>query len=78
MLALVQDKEIGGQEIALLAVTGTIQGIQIPQSYNEAVNDPENAEQWKATIQEEIASLKSNNTWEEERPLKSTNTISTK
>ena len=45
MLALVQDKEIGGQEIALLAVTGTIQGIRIPQSYDEAVNDPENAEQ---------------------------------
>jgi hypothetical protein len=42
------------------------------------VNDPENTEQWKAAIQEEIASLKSNDTWEEERPLKSINTISTK
>ena len=29
ILILVQDKEIGGQEIALLAVIGTIQGIQI-------------------------------------------------
>jgi hypothetical protein len=78
MLALVQDKEMGGQEIALLAATGTIQGIRIPQSYDEAVNDPENAEQWKAAIQEEIASLKSNNTWEEERLPKSANTVSTK
>ena len=78
MLTLVQDKEMGGQEIALLAATGTIQGIRIPQSYDEAVNDPENAEQWKAAIQEEIASLKSNKTWEEERLPKSANTVSTK
>jgi hypothetical protein len=78
MLALVCDEEIGEPEIALLAAAGVVNGIRIPQSYNEAVNDPEYQEQWRAAIQEEINSLKSNNTWKEERLPKDANTVSTK
>ena len=50
MLALVRDEELGQQEIAFLAATGMINGIRIPQSYDEAVNDSEHAEKWIAAI----------------------------
>ena len=53
-------------------------GIRIPRTYREAINDREYAVQWKAAIQEEITSLVSNGTWEEFVLPEGANLVSTK
>ena len=52
--------------------------IPIPKSYSAAVTDPTYGPEWRAAIQEEIASLQANSTWVEEKVPKGTNLVSTK
>src|SRR5204863_3472244 len=52
--------------------------IPIPKSYSMAVTNPMYGLEWRAAIQEEIASLQANNTWVEEKAPKGTNLVSTK
>ena len=52
--------------------------IPIPKSYSTAITDPTYGPEWRAAIQEEIASLQANNTWVEEKAPKGTNLVSTK
>ena len=64
------------EDVALPAVE--VNGIRIPRTYREAINDREYAIQWKAAIQEEITSLVSNGTWEEFVLPEGANLVSTK
>jgi hypothetical protein len=61
MLAIAQTMDIGLEEVALLALVG-VETIPLPRTYNEAINHPQYGSQWRAAIQEEIASLVANNT----------------
>jgi Reverse transcriptase (RNA-dependent DNA polymerase) len=55
-----------------------INGIKIPQTYKEAINDPQYSEQWKDAMNEELISLLKNGTWKEVVPPKDVNLVSTK
>jgi hypothetical protein len=55
-----------------------IAGIQIPQTYQQAIRDPRYGNQWKAAVLEEIISLMENGTWEEVIPPKNTNMVDSK
>ena len=55
-----------------------IQGIHIPRTYKEAINDSKYAAEWMAAIKEEIVSLVANGTWEEFILPKGANLVSTK
>jgi hypothetical protein len=55
-----------------------VQGIKIPLTYKEAINDPKYSEQWKAAMREEMLSLAANGTWKEVIPPKGANQVSTK
>ena len=55
-----------------------IAGIQIPQTYKQAINDPEHGKQWKTAVQEEIISLMGNQTWEEVLQPKDANVVDSK
>jgi hypothetical protein len=57
--------------------TAVINGIKIPQSHKEAVNDPRYADQWKAAMAGEILSLVANGTWKEVILPKGANLVST-
>lgn len=59
-------------------ISKEIQGIAIPRTYNEALNDPINRCEWENAINEEINALVSNGTWEESAPPPGTNLVSTK
>jgi hypothetical protein len=78
MLAILLDPEAEGEdELALLASQHDLD-IPIPRTYKEAVNDPEYGQSWRDAIQEELASLQVNGTWEEQIPPKGANLVSTK
>ena len=77
MLAIAQSIDVGPEEVALLAAVG-VETIPIPNSYIEAVNHPQYGSQWRAAIQQEIASLEANDTWEEEVRPGGANLVSTK
>jgi Reverse transcriptase (RNA-dependent DNA polymerase)/gag-polypeptide of LTR copia-type len=55
-----------------------INGIKIPQTYKEAINDPQYSKQWKNAMNEELISLLENGTWKEVVPPKDVNLVSTK
>ncbi|KAI0996955.1 hypothetical protein K3495_g11229 [Podosphaera aphanis] len=55
-----------------------INGIRIPRTYNEVVNDKTYGPQWLQAIEEEINSLVANGTWEECLLPKDANLVSTK
>src|SRR5436190_19595324 len=82
MLALLKQEEfnLNDQETAFAVSEKTkgIMQIPIPKSYSMAVTDPMYGPEWRAAIQEEIASLQANNTWVEEKIPKGTNLVLTK
>jgi len=53
-------------------------GIPISNTYKQAENDPQYANEWMAAIEKEIRSLLKNGTWEEVISPPGTNLISTK
>ncbi|KAF7572242.1 hypothetical protein PtrM4_097420 [Pyrenophora tritici-repentis] len=55
-----------------------IAGIQIPQTHEQAINDPKYGKQWKAAILEEIIALMENRTWEEVPKPKDANMVDSK
>ncbi|KAF7569560.1 UBN2 multi-domain protein [Pyrenophora tritici-repentis] len=55
-----------------------IAGIQIPQTHEQAINDPKYGKQWKAAILEEIIALIENRTWEEVPKPKDANMVDSK
>ncbi|KAI1006420.1 hypothetical protein K3495_g1801 [Podosphaera aphanis] len=55
-----------------------INGIKIPHTYKEAINDPQYAKQWKSAIMEELTSLMSNRTWKKAILPKDGNLVSCK
>lgn len=57
---------------------GFIHGISIPQTYQQAVDDPKYSRQWKAAMAEEILSLQANGTWKEVVLPAKVNLVSTK
>ena len=76
LLAIAGKESSGDSEQALIAtLAGTI---PIPQSYNEAVSDPEYGPHWQEAIEAEIQSLTANKTWIEEIRPKGCNEVSTK
>ena len=56
-------REDAGSETAYLA--GVIHGIKIPETYHEAINDPQHSLKWKAAMNDEILNLMQNQTYEE-------------
>ena len=77
MLAIAQNMDIGLEEAALLGTVG-VEIIPIPKSYDEAISHPQYGSQWQAAIQQEIASLEANSTWEETTRPEGANLVSTK
>jgi hypothetical protein len=73
-----EEEELDEAEEAAMISQAMKQNIPIPKSYNEAINDPIYAKQWKEAIQYEIGQLLTNNTWKEEVPPQGANLISTK
>jgi hypothetical protein len=63
-----EEEELDEAEEAAMISQAMKQNIPIPKSYNEAINDPIYAKQWKEAIQYEIGQLLTNNTWKEEVP----------
>ena len=55
-----------------------INGVKIPQTYQQAINDPTYSKQWKLAITEEIISLIENGTWKQVVPPAGANLVSTK
>lgn len=55
-----------------------VNGITIPRTYKEAINDPVHAAGWREAIQEELRSLIANGTWEDFLLPKGANLVSTK
>jgi hypothetical protein len=55
-----------------------VNGIPIPRTYKEAINDSKHAAAWEDAIQEEIRSLVANGTWEEFIAPDGANVVSTK
>src|SRR5438045_4931011 len=82
MLALLEQGEFDSDNqetaFAVSEKTKEIVQIPIPKSYSTAVADPIYGSEWRAAIQEEIASLQANNMWVEEKVPKGTNLVSTK
>jgi len=82
MLALLEQEEfeLNGQETAFAVSVKDkeIIRIPIPKSYSMAITDLIYGLEWRAAIQEEIASLQANNIWIEEKVPKGTNLVSTK
>jgi len=74
------DEEIDGEDqICEKAFPATeIAGIPIPQTYQQAINDPKYGNRWKAAVLEEIISLMENGTWEEVLRPKDANTVDSK
>lgn len=63
---------------ALAVAKGVIEEIPIPNTYVEAVNDPEWGHLWKEAVAKEIESLIGNLTWEEIVPPKGANLTTSK
>ncbi|KAI0991569.1 hypothetical protein K3495_g16618, partial [Podosphaera aphanis] len=59
-------------------VVKEINGIRIPKTYKEAINDKNHSHEWSQAITSEIESLVGNKTWEEVELPKSANLVSTK
>jgi Reverse transcriptase (RNA-dependent DNA polymerase) len=82
MLALLEQGEFDSDNCETAFAVSTkdkkIIQIPIPKSYSAAVADPIYGPEWRAAIQEEIASLQANSTWVEEKVPKGTNLVSTK
>ena len=55
-----------------------IAGIQIPQTYEQAINDAKYGKQWKAAVLEEIIALLESRTWEEVLRPKDANLVDSK
>jgi hypothetical protein len=55
-----------------------VNGIKIPNTYNQAVTDEQYAAEWKAAVQEEVSSLVKNGTWAEVILPEGANLVSTK
>src|SRR5436190_5011932 len=54
-----------------------INGIHIPQTYEQAVKDPKYSIQWKEAMTQELISLLENGTWREVVPPEGVNLVST-
>ena len=82
MLALLEQGEFDSDNqetaFAVSEKTKEIVQIPIPKSYSTAVANPIYGSEWRAAIQEEIASLQANNMWVEEKVPKGMNLVSTK
>ncbi len=77
MLAIAQTIDIGPEEVALLASVG-VETIPIPKTYEEAISDPKYGPEWLAAIQQEVAQLIANGTFEEEEQPGGVNLVTTK
>jgi hypothetical protein len=77
MLAIAQTIDIGPEEVALLASVG-VETIPIPKTYEEAISDPKYGPEWLAAIQQEVAQLIANGTFEEEEQPRGVNLVTTK
>jgi hypothetical protein len=62
MLALIDWFDAEEEEVAAMAAQIPKHNISIPNSYKQAVSDPEHGAQWQAAIQTEIGQLLVNNT----------------
>ena len=69
--------DIGPEEVALLASVG-VETIPIPKTYEAAINDPQYGPEWLAAIQQEVAQLIANGTFEEEEQPGGVNLVTTK
>lgn len=67
-----------GEEFETAFAAEVIAGINIPQSYEEAINDPKYSKQWSAAMAEEMLSLIANKTFQNVVPPKGANVVSTK
>ena len=54
------------------------EGIRLPKSYDEAVSDPQYAQQWKDAIADELAKLQALRTWEYAKLPPGKSTVGTK
>ena len=76
LLAILTKETQDDAEAALPA--SEINGISIPRTYKEAINDKRYGPKWKQAVIEEIKSLIANGTWEEYVLPKGANLVSTK
>jgi hypothetical protein len=79
--AMLAQMELSTEDLEILerAFPATeINGVKIPQTYQQAINDPTYSKQWKLAITEEIISLIENGTWKQVVPPASANLVSTK
>lgn len=63
---------------AMAAAHGVIEEVPIPETYQEAVNHPEWGQMWKEAVAREIQALTANSTWEEVKPPKGSNIVTSK
>ena len=75
-LTIIRESETQPTDKAMAAKV--VNGISIPRTYKEAINDSKHATEWTEAIQEEIQSLIANGTWEEFILPKGANLVSTK
>jgi hypothetical protein len=79
--AMLAQMELSTEDLEILerAFPATeINGVKIPQTYQQAINDPTYSKQWKLAITEEIISLIENGTWKQVVPPAGANLVSTK
>ena len=79
--AMLAQMELSTKDLEILerAFPATeINGVKIPQTYQQAINDPTYGKQWKLAITEEIISLIENGTWKQVVPPAGANLVSTK
>ncbi|KAI0994624.1 hypothetical protein K3495_g13558 [Podosphaera aphanis] len=79
LIALIHGEELNkSASTCSLKEKKIVNGIEIPRSYKEAINDPVYSEKWEQAIQEEIILLVRNGTWEEFILPDGANLVSTK
>jgi hypothetical protein len=79
--AMLAQMELSTEDLEILerAFPATeINGVKIPQTYQQAIKDPTYSKQWKLAITEEIISLIENGTRKQVVPPASANLVSTK
>jgi len=78
MLAQLELTEEDAEIIEMAFPASEINGIHIPQTYEQAVKDPKYSIQWKEAMTQELISLLENGTWREVVPPEGVNLVSTK
>src|SRR5437762_13847417 len=78
MLAQLELTEEDAEIIKTAFPASEINGIHIPQTYEQAVKDPKYSIQWKEAMTQELISLLENGTWREVVPPEGVNLVSTK